>query len=239
MRLRFEWFGVFLFLLPMRAETTRTVDDIVTAYVQALGGQAAIDAINSREVTGTLRLGLKATYYWAKPNKVLLLEGKEKSGFDGSAGWTYNKRKKVHRFAKGDELPMEIDANPLRYTALKQMYNDLSVQGPKSADDKDMDIIVAPNALAQATFYFDGRTHLLARIEQKGETSAYFTTTIQFLDYKQVNGVQFPFNIVHRTTDKGGSGEDFHIKNVRNNLELDPVIFSKPQAAVIISGGKR
>ena len=88
MRLRFEWFGVFLFLLPMRAETTRTVDDIVTAYVQALGGQAAIDAINSREVTGTLRLGLKATYYWAKPNKVLLLEGKEKSGFDGSAGWT-------------------------------------------------------------------------------------------------------------------------------------------------------
>jgi hypothetical protein len=232
---------VFLFCgcLPVFGQATRTVDDIVTAYVQALGGQAALDKINTRQVSGSLRLGSKATFYWSKPNKVLLIDGKVKKGFDGSAGWTYNKRKKVHRYGKGDELPMEIDANPLRYAGLKQMYSDLAVRAAKTEDEKTMDILAAPNDLGQTTFYFDGRTHLLTRIEEKGESSAYFEVTVEFLDYKPVDGVLFPFNIVHRTTDKGAAGEDFHVKSVKNNLELDAEIFSKPQASVIISGGKR
>src|SRR6202022_2216662 len=115
-------------------------------------------------------------------------------------------------------IPIENEANPLRFAHLKQMHPDLRVAPPKAVDGTLMDVLIAPNDLAESRFYFNASTHLLERIEEKGETSAYFTTTTTFEDYRAVDGVQFPFRIARESDGKGGDQSDLKVKDVKNNV---------------------
>jgi len=69
----------------------------------------------------------------------------------------------------------------------------------------------------------------LRRIEETGETSAYFKTSTDFLEYKEVNATKFPFRIVHSTTEPGGAKEDFRVNKVTDNVPLNPAAFSNPR----------
>jgi hypothetical protein len=73
----------------------KTVDSVLADYVNAVGGQSAVDSITTREVRGNVHRGQKTTYYWQKPNKILLLSGKSKTGYDGGSGWEYSKKKEA------------------------------------------------------------------------------------------------------------------------------------------------
>ena len=107
--------------------------------------------------------------------------------------------------ARGAGTRLEIDADPLRYARLKELYSELAPGAPETVDARTMQLIVAPNNLGATKFYFDAETHLLRRIEETGETSAYYRTSTDFLDYKPANAVQFPFRIVHSTSEPGGA----------------------------------
>jgi len=232
-------FFSLLLALSLSAQTPKSVDAVLADYAQAAGGLPAINAITSRKIRATTGLLDKQELYWQKPNKVLLLADKERTGYDGVAGWVYTKRKKVRRLSQGQQMPLEINGNPLRYVNLRQLYSEINPAPQKTIDDTLMDVLVAPNDLAQTTFYFDAHTHLLARIDEKGETSAYFTQIIWFEDYKPIDGVQFPHLITHKTTDKGGPKEEFRIKSIEDNIPMDAEIFSKPQSTKLVLGGKR
>gem|GEM_PF-3468295 len=235
---RFAAFFLFLTLI-VSAETPRTADAILADYAKAAGGLGAIDAVTSRKINGSVSLLGRSELYWQKPDKVLLLADKERTGYDGSAGWVYSKRKRLRRLGKGQHMPLEIDGNPLRYVHMRQLYSEVDSAPQKTVDDVLMDVLVAPNDLAQTIFYFDTRTHLLARVDEKGETSAYFTQTIWFEDYRENDGIQFPYRITHKTTDKGGASEEFRIKSIENNVAINAEVFSKPQSTKMVFGGKR
>jgi hypothetical protein len=228
-----------LLALGAPAETPKSVAAVLTDYAIALGGLPAVDAIKTRRVTATTSRLDKAELFWQQPNKVLLLADKARTGYNGASGWYYSKRKALTRLSQGKQMPLEIDANPQRYVHLRQLYSEVDAVPPKTVDDTLMDVLVAPNDLAQTVFYFDAHTHLLARIDEKGDTSAYFTQTIWFEDYKPVDGVQFPFRITHKTSDKGGPSEVFRVKKIEDNIPLNPEIFSKPQSTNLVLGGKR
>ncbi|HEY3938019.1 MAG TPA: hypothetical protein VGL97_11345 [Bryobacteraceae bacterium] len=223
-----------LLLGAAQAPKPRSVDEVLQAYIQAVGGMPAIDKINTREVRGR---GL--TYYWQRPNKVLQIHKKEKTGYDGSSGWTSSRKKKVKHLARGAELPLEMDANPLRYVRLKDLYSEVNPAPRETLDSKPMDVLVAPNNLGATKLYFDAASHLLSNVEETGETSAYFTTSTEFTDYRPVDGVQFPFRIKHSTTEPGGESEDFRVTKVIDNVDLKPQVFSKPLGGTVIFGGKR
>ena len=232
--------AAFIFAgLIVHADAPRSVDDILADYAKAAGGLPAINAITSRKIRGTTGLLDKQELYWQKPNKVLLLADKEKTGYDGAAGWIYSSRKKLRRLPQGDQMPLEINANPLRYVNLKQLYSEINPAPQKLVNDVLMDVLVAPNNLAQTIFYFDAHTHLLARIDERGDTSAYFTKVIWFEDYKPIDGVLFPYRITHKTSDKGGPSEEFRVRFIEDNIDIDPTVFSKPQSTKLVFGGKR
>ncbi|HSU61710.1 MAG TPA: hypothetical protein VLI55_20540 [Bryobacteraceae bacterium] len=218
---------------------SRLVDQILQNYIQAVGGQAAIERIQTREVRGDRRHGPKLTYYWQKPNKVLLITKKERIGFDGSAGWVLSRKKHITKLAKGAQKPLEMDANPIRYVHLKTLYSEINTAPPEELDGTKMDVLVAPNDIGATKFYFDSSTHLLARIEETGETSAYYKQTTEFTDYKGVDGVRLPFRIIHLSTQPGVGPQDLRISKIEQNLELKPDIFSKPTGVVVVLGGKR
>lgn len=231
--------GVIFIAFSAAAQSLKPVDEVLADYAKALGGLPAIDAINSRRIVASAGVLGKAELYWQKPNKVLLLADKARTGYDGSSGWHYSKRKRLTRISQGQQVPLEIDGNPLQYVHLKQLYSEINAAPPKTIDGILMDVLVAPNDLAQTIFYFDAHTHLLARLEEKGETSAYFTQTVWFEDYKPIDGVQFPYRITHKTSDKGGPSEEFKVKSIEDNIQLIPEIFSKPQSTNLVFGGKR
>jgi hypothetical protein len=231
--------GLIFFALAVSAESPKPVDTVLSEYAKALGGMPAINAITSRRIRASTKLLGQEELYWQSPDKVLLFTGKEKTGYDGVSGWFYSKRKKVRRLSQGQQMPLEIDANPLRYVNLRKLYSEINPAPQQTIDDTLMDVLVAPNDLAQTVFYFDAQTHLLARIAEKGETSAYFTQTIWFEDYKPIDGILFPYLITHKTSDKGGATEQFRVKSITHNLQMDAEIFSKPQSTKLVFGGKR
>jgi hypothetical protein len=123
-----------------------------------------------------------------------------------------------------------MDANPLRYVHLKELYPELKAGPPETVEARAMHVIVAPNNLGATKFYFDAETHLLRRIEETGETSAYYKTSTDFLDYKTAGAIEYPFRIVHTTTEPGGEKEDFRAGKVIDNAPVNPAAFNNPRA---------
>ncbi len=227
------------FLLPAGGEPPKQIDQVIQSYVQAVGGQAALDRIETREMHAQRYHGPKLTYFWQKPNKVLLLEGKKKIGYDGGSGWLLSEKKRVSKLPKGSQTNLEMDANPLRYAHLKQMYPDLQAAPAETLEARKMDVLIAPNELGSTKFYFEDSTHLLARVEETGETSAYFKQITDYLNYQEIDGVKLPFRIVHTSTEPGIKAEDLRISKVMQNVPLKSNLFSKPVAGAVVLGGKR
>lgn len=225
--------------LPAPSSPGKPADEVISQFVQAAGGAAAIDRIATREVHANRHHGSKLTYFWQKPNKVLLIEGKKRIGYDGSSGWMLSQKKHVSKLPKGSQIPLEMDANPLRYTSLKRLYPDIESAAPETLEDRKMDVLVSPNDLGSTKFYFDGSTHLLARIEETGEISAYFKNVTDFMDYQEIDGIKLPFRIVHNSTEPGAKTEDVRISKVIQNAPLKPGLFSKPAEGAVVLGGKR
>ncbi|MBV8070445.1 MAG: hypothetical protein JO270_11105 [Acidobacteriaceae bacterium] len=216
-----------------------SVDSVLEQYIKAAGGKVAIDQIHSREVQAREHRGPKLVYLWLKPDKVLLEQDKQKTGYDGGSGWILTKKKKLMRLPKGAQRPLEQDANPLRYVHLKTLYSEINPAPPETIDSRKMDVLVAPNELGVTKFYFDAATHLLARIDEIGETSAYYKHGTDFLDYQNVDGIQFPFRIVHRSTEPGSRDQEIRVSKVLQNIEIKPTIFQKPSGVAVTLGGKR
>jgi hypothetical protein len=235
-----NWLVSSCIAVSAQSPPAKSVESVSAAYVNAVGGQAAVDSITTREVRGNVHRGPKATYYWQKPNKILLLSGKSKTGYDGGSGWEYSKKKKLNHLPLGAHLALEMNANPLRYVYLRSLYPNGVSLGPKEMlDGKPMDVLVAPNKLGATKLYFDAQSHLLRRVEESGEASAYFKNTTEFMDYKKAGNVLFPFRIVHSTTAPDSHKEDFHVNQVTNNIPIKPEVFDKPQGAAVTFGGKR
>lgn len=217
----------------------RTVDDVLRAYVRAVGGDKALDAIQTREIEAKLHHGPKVIYYWAKPDKVLRISHGEKAGFDGSSGWILSPKKKLGRLPKPEQQRIELNANPVRFVHAKDLYSELNVAAREHVNGEDMDVLVAPNNIGSTKFYFDAASHLLVRIEELGVTSAYYKQVTDFSEYKKIDGIRFPFHIIHTSMEPGRHNEDIRMSKVDQNVELKPEIFMKPRLSNVTLGGKR
>lgn len=215
------------------------VDEILNRYVKALGGEAALDKIQNRELIAKGHLIGKVTYYWAKPDKVLRESKGEKRAFDGSSGWVLSKKKKLTRLPKTEQTELEMNSDPVRYAHLKDLYSEVDAAPAERIDGEPMDVLIAPNNIGSTKFYFDQASHLLVRIEDFGVVSAYYKYITEFSDYKTVDGIQFPFQIVHSTNEPGRKDENIRISKVDQNIDLDLRMFSKPNLGAVMLGGKR
>lgn len=239
------WKSIFLSALlfaPLRAvpaaESSPPVDHVIQLYVQALGGQAALDSISSRQLE--VRHGReKAVYLWQAPNKVLRVKGHERQGYDGHSAWLETKRKRVQKLPKSIEDEMETDANPVRYASLRQIFAELDSAPRQSIDGAKMDVIVSPNHIGSTKFFFDCSTHLLRRIEDFGRNSAYFKHVTDFSEYKEFDGIKLPTVIERESEEPGAEKGTARLTNIKQNIEVNASIFSRPDIASSVLGGKR
>ncbi|HJU91850.1 MAG TPA: tetratricopeptide repeat protein [Pyrinomonadaceae bacterium] len=217
-----------------RSGSLPTVDEVLSKYVEALGGSAAINAVTSRvmkgsvDIAGISRGGTFENYAQA-PNKMLEAMdaypmGAVKIGYNGRSGWA--RSKDGLRVLKGKDLIwLQRDAD---FYALhmvnKNRYEKVTLAGTSKIGYRDvyvLDLQLAAGAVDRV--YLDTKTYLPARLNTVltlGNASG--AVEVYFDDWRAVDGIKFPFSISQRSLKLTMS---ITIKEIKHNVPIDPKIF--------------
>jgi len=222
-----------------------SVAQILDRYIQALGGQAALDRVTSRVVTTARLTGGNATdmmeLVQKAPAKVLRTQQSQGYtlwvGFNGARAWAQDSDKSYWGLL--NELQRDAivrDAEFYQGSRLRDRYADVTVTGREKIGERETLVVAgtAPEGTRER-FYFDAQTGLLLRrhIEERTEFG-WFPIQSDFEDYRAVDGVELPF--VVRWSSAGsawGVRPSLRVLEVRDNVPVDDARFEAPP-----SGGR-
>jgi hypothetical protein len=214
-------------------------DAIVAKYVDAIGGQAAIEKLTSLAEKGNITTphGDSGQFELKKsaPNKILFV----RTPADGPAMRIAYNGKEAAAIVGGHANPIQgfvlqelkLDANFSRNFNLKEQYT--RMQSPpftQKIDGREVKMVrgVLPDNQGQETLYFDSQSGLLVRRVSVLRTAlGGVPQQYDYSDYRDVNGVKIPFvtklstpeNIQTRT-----------ITEAKFNVPVDDHDFSLPAA---------
>ena len=223
---------------PVPMAKLPSVKEILDKYVQASGGRAALEKIQTRTIKGTVELapmGVKGTFEYsgAAPDKIynkITLGGIGDiiEAFDGKTAWSINPLQ-GNRDKTGDELAqVRIGANFHRELNFEKLYQKTEVKGIEKVGDKEAYVVTAtPTGLDPQTFYFDKQTGLLLREDLTAVSPEGKVPTKNFYDdYREVDGVKIPYKM--RTV-----LPQFEllmtVTEVKNGVKIDENLFVKPK----------
>jgi len=226
-------------------EARNKADEILAAYVTALGGREALEKITSRTAKGTFEVSGIAMSgsvedYEQAPNKMLMvlrMPGNQvfKDGFDGSVGWELNPDDGLKLKTGLEEGSAVRDADFYQPLKLRLQYPNLTFKGSAkllvgkggSARTSEHEALVleAPRNGSPRRFYFDSRSGLLLRTED-WNARGKMTEAAEYDDYREVDRIKVPFTVHHI--------EDVHFTikftEVKQNVVVDDAIFVKPKS---------
>ena len=241
-------------VVPPEPETKAalpTVDQILTKYVAALGGEEAMRQVTSRVITatqdiptgpgGSIPVPAALERSQKAPNLVLDVYTTEKftvaDGFDGTAAWTKAQNGTVTSAAPGG-----VDAERGRRAAallepltLKEQYQSMRAEGLARVNGHDAYVVIGTPAVGTPErLYFDAQTGLLLRKWTYVETApGRVPFQVDFEDYRNTgSGVKIPFTI--RMAPAGPRMElqttsTLRITSVKDNVPLTDEKFARPR----------
>ena len=224
---------------PRAAETRPSVDEVFNKYVQAVGGKAAVEKVQSRVSQVTLQRpnsnGKPSTLqiYQKAPNKMMVVitapDGKVTyQGFNGTAGWV--KTGTEQREMSAAELAqIKLPADLYKEVTLKDQYSNLRVGNKQKVNDRDAYVVVGTNTATnkRERLFFDADTGLLLR-------RVVFTQTVlgqdpvqtDYSDYRDVDGVKLPFTVQISALD---SNQTRVFSEIKQNVPVDDAKFEPPK----------
>lgn len=223
---------------------TPSVDQVLSRYIQALGGAQSLDALNSFVARGTYEgfdtLGdtVPVDVYAKSPNQratvVHLGSGAADNVrvFDGQSAWNTSTGTlmpiPVVPLTAGELEGAKLEAALSFPGQIKQLLKDWRSGFPSTAiDGRPVDIVQAMMAdNTPAKFYFDRETGLLVRLVRYTNTRLGFNPTqIDYADYRTVLGVKIPFKMTTTWTD----GQSvIALSELQANVPIDAARFAKP-----------
>ena len=149
--------------------------------------------------------------------------------YDGKAGWVGAPRGFLPKYElTGNDLAgAKLDSVLSFPTQIKTAFPNWRVGFEDSLGDRDVYIVQGsgPGGLL-GTFYFDKKTHLLLRyVRLTPSPVGRITIQQDFDDYRDVNGVKFPFKYSFLWLDGRFTAT---INDVKVNVPVDAAKFSKP-----------
>jgi hypothetical protein len=218
---------------------------ILDKYIEAVGGAQRLAGLTSFIATGTslgyggLGGGGSFQIFAKSPNqRAVVIEFKdspERGGstraFNGSAGWIKSPRGFLNDYdVTGNELEGErLDAQMSFPGQIKQVLTNWRLGFPDTVNGHQVNIVQGsgPRGL-YATLYFDKTSGLLTRVVRYVPSPVgRMPTQADFDDYREVNGIKFPFLYTYSWLD----GKDsFKLSDVKVNVPIDPAKFGKPPA---------
>jgi outer membrane lipoprotein-sorting protein len=242
MKIKLFWFAVVLFL-PVSA-AAQTADEIVTKVLAARGGVSRIKAMHSQRISGTINFGPGADGPFLveleRPGKMHIevsVQGQTLvRSYDGkSSGWILNpfiENKAVTPMSAEDisNISDESDFDgPL--VDYKQKGNLIALVGKEDVDGKPAYRLKLTNKKGDMrNYFFDAGTFRLIKWEgtrKVGDKDVPWESV--FHDYREVDGLQFAFEI---DSDAPGTGQAQKIiaDKIEINPEIDQSHFGKPVA---------
>lgn len=216
-----------------------TADQIIEKYVQAVGGKAAIEKINSRVVKGTIdipAMGANGTTesYAKAPNKFVNVAdisglGAFQQGYTGTVAWSQDPFSGLRDLSGGELSMIRREADIHGDLKIKEHYPKLVVKGKEKVGEREAYVLEGtPADGGPEKLYFDTQTGLMVRKDAEVDTPQGKIPTETYLeDYREVDGIKIPFSIK-----QSNPNVTFMIKitDVKHNVAIDDAKFNKPAA---------
>lgn len=217
-----------------------SVEEVLGHYVQALGGQSALDGVRSR-IIKTTRLNSgnseSITMIFQKgPGKVLLArESPSYSlwvGFNGTHAWAQDSLKSYWGLLNTPQRNAVLrDAEMYQGSRLRSQYSNVKVKAVEKLGDQAAYVVsgTSPESTSE-DFYFNVETGLLLRRHIEEQTIfGGFQVRADFEDYREVGGVKMPF-VVRWSSPGGawGTRTSFKVLDVQQNENIPDEKFEGP-----------
>jgi tetratricopeptide (TPR) repeat protein len=216
-----------------RSGSLPTVDELLAKYVEALGGAAAVKAVSSRVIKGSVDVigkmrGGKFESYAQTPNKIVTLidtqpMGFSRVGFNGRNGWI--RTSAGIRTLKGPELSLLLrDASFYGLVTMKNDYAKITLAGKSKIGYREVFVLdLQPAAGAVHRVYFDAQTYLPVRVNTVAMLMGTAAQVEMYLDdWRAVDGVKYPFSVSQRFP---GLMLLFNVSEIKHNVEIDAKMF--------------
>jgi hypothetical protein len=222
-----------------------SLDEIVERNTEAMGGRAAIEAVQSIQIDLHIKdpsFEVDGTYYAARPGKMRIdvsAQGKHvfTEAFDGQSGWQWEGKgerkpateKGTAALRHGVELPGKL----FGLHELKARGHTMKSIGREKIDGINyyvLQLILDDNYTVSV--YVDPNSWLITRrrdVRPLHVDVDPMPTTIEQVssDFRDVNGVKFPFATTETDLNTGKLLESTATKSVKTNPTLPPAFFDK------------
>jgi len=239
MKTKLAYFALLAFV-PLSA-TAQTADEIVKKYVEARGGAEKIKAVQSERITGHISFapGVEGPFLleFKRPLKLHMeatIEGHSLVRvYDGkSTGWVINpfeEEKGAQPMPAGDLKSISDESDfegPL--VDYKAKGNQIELAGKAELDGKPVYKIKLSRKNDTRTYYIGASDYLVVQWDGQAESEGKEIAIQNFLrDYRDVNGLKFPFE-VDTVYGDAPRARKFIIEKVELNPPIDDSRFAKP-----------
>jgi len=213
-----------------------TAEQILSKYINAVGGQNATAKLKTIIYTGSiqrtenrndaLEITMKGTDKYLVNRRTA--QGTLAQGVDGSTGWVKDNNGSRQLAAADVE---QVKQRAVVYSAVKiaEPAAQMRVLGLEKLGDRDayvLAVTIGPQTTRQ--YFFDAQTGLLVRITTTKQTMLVpLSEQMDLEDYRDVGGVKLPFTM--RTSDVDVfSPATRKFTDVRINVAVDDTVFKMP-----------
>ena len=229
--------------LVFQDEKQPSPDQVLDKYVQALGGAQRLAGLTSWVATGNSigfgGLGGTASFtiFSKAPNqRAVRIKFPADSGrpdsvwtFDGTTGWikTPNGSLPEHELVGHERDGQRFEAQLAFPGQIKQALTVWRV-GPRRGIAGQLYTVVQGNGprSLMVTLYFDQKTGLLSRMVRYGRSPVgNVLTQVDYADYRNVDGIQFPFELKFTWLDGQYTAK---LTDIKLNVPIDEATFGRP-----------
>jgi len=217
------------------ASALPSAQEIVEKYIQALGGDAAIQKIETRVDTGSLDITSrnfhsKIETYRKAPESILIIlrgpHGDTSQGYNGTIGWQ-QRGGEVEELSGDDLTRLKDSAAFVAGKNLMKKYSHLEVKDIAKIDGHDAYRVIASRASGTSDqYYFEAQSGLLLRVSTEIDSPlGAIPQDAYYEDYRDVSGVKVPFLIRIVRAD----GETIYKwGQIQANIPVESSRFEKP-----------
>jgi photosynthetic reaction center cytochrome c subunit len=209
---------------------------VIAKYLEAAGGQAALDKVATRVEKGNALLGegrkLPIEVFAKSPDmRVSVMHtqnGESVTAYNGHAGWLATPGRPLREMSASDQYAARLDATVMFPTHLSAMFAETKLQPhPEEVDGHAATVAWAiSKGEPPVKFYFDPQSGLLVRMLHYTDTALGLNPTqVDYADYRDAGGVKTPY----RWTIARPSGAfTIQLDEVQSNAPIDAKKFEEP-----------
>lgn len=223
---------------PSATPALPSADQIFSKYIEAIGGQANVDKIKSRilkgstgQANGTVAFDVMQTASEKFYIVATTPTGPFERGFDGTVGWEKGPRG-VRQLSALEVANLQSSIGLLHHIKLKEQFTSTRVRTGEKINDRPTYMVIGTTPdKRQERLFFDAETGLLLRrISYLQTLIGLIPDQIDFEDYRDVDGVKFPFSLRVAALDVGNPVSTRTFSEMKLNTAVDESKFNMPPA---------